>query len=97
MSTLYGCSVTFIMSLDFKGYSEKNYDVTCTVLFQGNLQDPDPIYTSSSFLSNLKPEIAHVARDVFGQLMKMLIGDEEIDDVEYISSITLSPEARTVK
>jgi len=65
MSTLYGCSVTFLISLYFKGYSEKNYDVTCTLLFQGNVRDP-----------NANRKTAHIARDVIGQLMKMLSGDE---------------------
>jgi hypothetical protein len=54
MSTLYGYCVTFLMSLDFKSYSKKNYVVTCTVLCQGNVQDTNEIY--SSFLPNVRPE-----------------------------------------
>jgi len=50
------------MSLDSKGYSEKNYDVTCTVLFQGNVQEPNIIY--SSILRRVRPESVHVVQDV---------------------------------
>jgi len=64
------------MSREFKGYSEKNYDVTCTVLFQGNVQDTNAVH--SSFLPIVRPGTAHVARDVICQLMKMLRGGEQI-------------------
>jgi hypothetical protein len=73
------------MSHEFKVYSEKNYDVTFTVLFQGNDQDTNARY--SSFLPVVGPGATHVARDVICQLMKMLCGGEQIGR---------SNEARTV-
>jgi len=63
------------MSHEFKGYSEKNYDIACTVLFQGNVHDTSAIY--SSLLPIVSPGTAHVARDVICQLMKMLCGGEQ--------------------
>jgi hypothetical protein len=83
--SLYGRYVICLISHEFKRYSEKNYDVTCTVLFQGNVQDTNAIY--SSFLPIVRPGIVHVARDVICQLMKMLCGGEQIGG---------SNEARTV-
>jgi len=65
------------MSHEFKSYSEKNYDVTCTVLFQGNVQDTSAIY--SSLLPIVCPGNVHVTRDVICRLMKMLCGSAEID------------------
>jgi hypothetical protein len=62
-----------------------NYDVTCTVLFQGNVHDTNAI--NSSFLPVVSPGTAHVARDIICQLMKMLCEGEQIGG---------SNEARTV-
>jgi len=73
------------MSHAFKGYSERNYDITCTLLFQDNVQDPNAIY--SSVLPIVRPGTAHVARDVICQLMKMLCEGEQIGG---------SNEARTI-